>query len=145
MSDTFKNYSPDLIIVTWGSIRMAGFADGTFVTAERDEDGYTKKIGATGDVVRVRSLNKGGSVKLTLQQSAATNDLLSAAYEVDQAFGTFNTADLMIKDLNGTTLAHALHAWIKKLPNVEFGKDLSNREWTFDCAALDILVGGSLV
>ncbi len=143
--DSFHNYSPDLIIVTWGSIVMAGFADGEFVTAERDEDAYTKKVGATGDVVRVRSLNRGGSVKVVLQQSALTNDLLSAAYAIDQGFNSFRTLPLMIKDLNGTTLIHASDAWIKKLPSVMFGKDLSNREWIFDCASIDTFLAGGAI
>jgi hypothetical protein len=143
--DTFANYSPDLIVITWGSIIIAGAADGTFVTAERAEDGYSMKVGATGAVTRVRSLNRSGSVKITLQQSALTNDLLSAAYEADQAFNTFITLPIMIKDLNGNTLIHATNAWIKKLPSVEFGKDLSNREWTFDCANMDTFVAGGSV
>lgn len=145
-SGMFANYSPDLITLTWGGIAFAGYADGTFVTAERDEDAYTKKTGATGAVVRVRSLNHGGSVKVVLQQSSYTNDLLTAAYVTDQSFGSFLTQPLMLKDLNGTTLIHCANAWIKKLPSIEFGKDLSNREWTFDCANIDtFVVGGSIV
>lgn len=144
-SDLFSNYSPDLISIAWGSIRFAGYADGTFVTAERSEDGYSLKVGATGAQTRVRSLNLSGTVKITLQQSSLTNDLLSAAYAADQAFNTFITLPLIIKDLNGTTLIHATNAWIKKLPSVEFGKDLSNREWTFECAAIDTFVAGGSV
>jgi Protein of unknown function (DUF3277) len=145
MADTFLNYSPDLIIVTWGAIIISGYADGEFVTAERDEDAYQKKIGATGDVVRVRSLNRGGSIKIVLQQSARTNDLLSAAYALDQGFNSFQTLPMMIKDLNGTTLIHAANTWIKKLPGVMFGKDLSNREWVFDCANIDTFISGGSV
>lgn len=139
----FSNYSPDLIVITWGPVTLAGFADGTFVAAQRDEDAYTKKIGATGNTVRIRSLNLGGSVKVTLQQGALTNDELMTQYALDQSFNSFRTLPLMIKDLNGSTLLHAANAWIKKLPNVEFGKDLSNREWEFDCAMIDTFVVGS--
>ena len=144
-TDLFSNYSPDLIVITWGSIVFAGMADGTFVTAERSEDAYSLKVGATGAQTRVRSLNLSGSVKVTLQQSSLTNDLLSAAYEEDQAFNTFITLPIMIKDLNGNTLIHATNSWIKKLPTVEYGKDLTNREWTFECAAIDTFVAGGSV
>jgi hypothetical protein len=132
--------------MTLGPVFFAGFVDASFVTVSRDEDAYVKKIGATGDIVRVRNLNRGGSVKCTIQQSSITNDQLMAIYLVDQAFNSYTTYPLFLKDINGTTLIHAANAWIKKLPDVEYSKDLSSREWTIDCAAIDTyIVGGALV
>ena len=113
------------------------------VTAERDEDGYTKKTGTQGDVTRIKNLNRGGAVSISLLQESPTNTLLSALAAFDEADGS-GKGPLMIKDLNGVTLAHAEIAWIKKLPKIEFSDDESGREWMFDCAELTVIVGGTL-
>src|SRR5215470_4583414 len=137
----FHNYDPGQVVATWGSIVFAGFAEGSFIVAERDEDAFTKSVGATGDVVRVRNRNRAGSVRFTLQMSSPTNDELSDQAALDELSGG-GVASLLIKDLNGTTLLHATDAWIKKLPSTEYAKEASKREWALDCAELDMLVGG---
>lgn len=136
-------YDPTSVIVIFGAIRLTGFMDGSFVTAERNADAWTTKAGAQGDVVRTKNLDRTGTVKVSLQQSSAANDLLSAQARIDE-LTNFGTQPVQIQDLNGTTLVHATNAWVKKYPNVEFGKELSAREWVFECETLDFTVGGSL-
>ena len=140
----FHNYDPGRVIVTFRGILIQGFADGTFVNAERTEDAFAKVVGASGDVTRVRSRDRSGEVTLTLQAASPTNDLLSAVAQIDESTG-LGYGPLLIKDLNGNTLLLAEQAWIRKAPAVEFGTDASNREWVFDCAALDMTVGGAVV
>ncbi len=139
-----RNYDPGKIVVTFGGILIRGYAEGTFVTAERAEDGFELSVGAGGDVTRVRNRNRSGSVTLTLQAESPTNDLLSAMATADELSGT-GTGALMIKDLNGTTLARAESAWIRKFANVEYSDTGSTREWAIDCAELELLVGGAIV
>lgn len=146
MAQAFHQYSPDLVVFSWGSIIATGFTKGTFLTCKRDEDAYSKKTGATGDVVRVRNLNRGGSFEIVIDQGSITNDQLSAAYAIDQAFNSFQTQPALLKDLNGTTLVHAEKAWLKKISDIEFSEDVSARKWVFDCAAMNIhIVGGAIV
>lgn len=140
----FKNYDPKLVIVTFRGIQLLGYMDGTFVTAERDEDTFEKTVGATGDVTRVRNRNIAGAVKVTLLAESPTNDLLSAVAEEDRLFGT-GYGPLMIKNLNGTQLVLAEIAWCKRPANVEYADTASGREWEFDCAELLVEGGGALV
>ena len=140
----FKNYDPARVVITWAGILIQGPAAGTFVSAERADDGFKMDIGSAGDVTRVRNRNRSGSVTVTLQAASPTNDLLSSRVALDEAFGT-GYGPLQVKDLNGTTLLLAEFAWVRKLPTVEAADEASNREWIFDCASLDMNGGGAVV
>lgn len=145
MADNFNQYDPLAVLISFNEVTFVGLAEGTFVEAQRDEDAFTKKTGSTGDVARVKNRNRGGSVKITLMQTSPTNAQLSAYHKKGEKLPLISSdvGQLQIKDLLGNTLVHADKAWIKKVSNVSYGKDLSGREWTFDCAALDMDVGDS--
>lgn len=136
-------YDPGRVILIWNGIPISGFADGTFIEAERSEDAFKLTVGADGTGARTRSRNKSGSVSITLLQSAAVNDSLSAQALLDELTGG-GAGSLLIKDLLGTTLVEADSSWIRKLPKVDFGKDLGERQWVFDCEKLSMLAGGAL-
>lgn len=146
---TFKNYDPDGIIVTVNAIPVQGFAPGTFVRVERDEDTFTEQVGAGGDVVRVRNRNRMGKVTITLLQSSPTNDQLSLMHRADEltAPGVVSTGvgQVMVKELNGATVAGGANAWVRKPPQIEFGAEASNREWVIQVADMDMFVGGEIV
>ena len=140
----FKNYDPARVVVTFKGILLVGLMDGTFVSAERTEDAFEMSVGVAGDVTRVRNRNRTGTVTATVMAESPVNDLLSAVAFADEATG-LGYGSLMIKDLNGTTLVAAPQAWIRKLPVTEYADTASGREWTFDCAELQMLVGGAVV
>ncbi len=141
----FKNYDPARVIFYFrGVLINGGYMDGTFISAERAEDGFSMHVGAAGDVTRVRNRNLSGTVTLTLQAAAAANDLLSAIAVEDELFGT-GFGPLQVKDLNGNTLIECPVAWIRKVPTTDFADEESGREWAFDCANLFITAGGALV
>lgn len=139
---SFANYDPSKVFVSFMGKQFVGFADGTFVTAERAEDAFSTAVGASGDVTRVRSRNRMGTVTVTLQAASPTNDDLTSLALTDEEDGT-SYGPLQIKDLNGDTLINAASAWIKKFPSVEFAVESSNREWVFECAELVMDVAGS--
>ncbi len=138
-----KTYDPGKIVVSLAGNLLSGFADGSFVAAERRENAFNLVVGAGGEACRVRSRNKSGTVTLTLMGSAISNAILSALAAADELAGT-GIGPLFIKDLGGTTILSAGNAWIEKIPNVEFGKELANREWVLACEALDMNIGGNI-
>ncbi len=139
---SIPTYDPGAIIIIFLGIKITGFADGTFVEIERDEDAYKKTVGAGGEVARTRSRNLSGKATFTLMGSSFCNDLLSAAAILDESLGS-GVGPILIKDLNGTTLIHGANAWIQKVPKVPFGKELTDREWVIDIDAVEFLVGGN--
>lgn len=136
-----RTYDPKLVLVSFGAVQITGFADGTFVTVERDEDAFTKLVGAGGDVVRSRNRNRSGSVTVTLIHGAPENDLLAAIAIEDELTSTGVRA-LMVKEANGTTLCSGQSAWIRKHATAEYAKEAGSREWVFEVESLDMFVGG---
>jgi hypothetical protein len=134
-------YDPAQVVVTWGPYLLSGFMDGTFINVQRDEDAFFKKIGADGEVSRTRNRNRGGSATFTLKHTSSSNDALSAEAVNDELLGT-GIYPLLVKDLFGTTLRHAPHAWVKKVADAEFAKEESGREWILDCDQILGTVGG---
>jgi len=140
----FKNYSPDQVVFSFNGVNVTGYFDGTFIEVERDEDSFTKHVGALGDVTRTRNLNRSGKVTVTLKSEAPVNDILAALNVADEQFG-LNYGAMMLSDLNGNMLVRATQAWIMKAPKVERAKESGSVQWVFDCADLFVFPGGNIV
>ena len=143
MAGTVRTYSPDKVKIIVGVLALTGFADGTFVSVEQMTDGVTSQAGADGEVARAMSADKRMRVTITLQQTSASNDFLSAAYLADQASGGDIPLPIAITDLRGCSLFFASSAWVVKMPTAEFGKEIGTREWVLETAAADFNVGGN--
>lgn len=137
-----QTFDPKLVVLTFMGVPITGYADDTFINAERDEDAFNKNVGAQGDVARVKTNNKSGSVTIVLQQTSLSNDFLSGIAAVDENLGT-GVGPLMGKDIGGTTVMFSAAAWIRKLPATPMSKELQTREWIIDCGKLELNVGGN--
>lgn len=136
-----RTYDPAYIVCSVLGIPISGYADGTFVKAERSEDAFKTHVGAGGEVARARSRNMTGKVTFTLLATSPVNDLLSAASHLDELTGQ-GVGRVFIKDVNGTTLVLGANSWIVKPAAVEFGKEVTNREWVVECSYLYLHSGG---
>jgi hypothetical protein len=121
---------------------MSGFADGTFVTVERTTDTFSKTTGTDGFTSRAKSNDKSGSIKLTFAQTSPSNDILQGFALADE-ISNAGVVPVLVKDIGGRTVFVSAFGWIKKPPSVEFGKEISNREWDLDLADLQVFVGGN--
>lgn len=136
------NYDPGQHFINFANIRITGFADGTYLTVERMTEAYTSVSGASGEVARIRSRDKRGSIKFSLMATSSDNDRLSAVAAKDELDGT-GVGVLSMTDGNGTTVVTGSNTWIKKYPSLELSKDMPNRDWELECENLEILVGGT--
>jgi hypothetical protein len=136
-------YDPQLVSFTFRGLNITGFATGSAITAERNEDTFALSVGIGGEAGRAKNANRSGTVTIQLQHTALANDLLSAIAVEDERLGT-GVGALMVKDHRGNTLLAAINAWIRKMPAVEFSNEISAREWVFETDALEMWVGGSL-
>lgn len=137
------SYDPGRIVASFGPNILSGYADGSFITATRNSDTFTSSVGADGSVVRVRSRDKSGQIKIVLQAESPLNDILSALAQADEILGT-GVLPFGIKDILGTTLITASQAWIMKIPEIDYSKDAGTREWIFECSELEVFVGSSV-
>lgn len=136
-------YDPKLVITTFKGIIITGYADGTFLTIERNADMFTEVVGAQGETSRAKSNNKSGTAKLHLKQTSPTNKLLSNIALMDETANA-GVGAFSLMDMSGTTIVSAPQAFIKKYAHVEFSKDIVNREWFFYLVDAQILVGGNI-
>ena len=140
----FYQYDPQQMTCSFKGENITGFAEGTFIEIERNEDAYTVYVGATGDVTRTRSRNRTGKATLTLMAQAPSNDSLMDIHMDDEQFGD-GVGPLLIKDLNGLTVARAAEAWVTKVPKVERGKEAGTSQWVLECAVIIIEARGNVV
>ena len=122
-------YSADKVTVVIGPHIVTGYADGTFINIEEMSDGAVSVAGADGEVARAMSTDPRKTVTLTVLQTSSTNEN-----------ATFPVA---IKDLRGNSLFASSTAWIKKLSNIELGKEVGAREWIIETADGVMFVGGN--
>ena len=138
-----KVYNPKEMVMIFGPTgQITGYADGTFVTVDKNEDAFTLQIGTDGEGVRSKSNNQSGTVTFSLLQSSSSNDILSTIHTADLELGT-GVFPLFIKDLNGSSLYEASQAWIRKFPSAEYGREAAAREWVIETDNLIMFAGGS--
>ena len=137
-----KTDAPDKVSVVFGGAILTGYAEDSFVKIEVNSDAFTTHVGADGEVSRTRNTDKSGKVTVTLKQTSDSNDILSGFYTADIAT-LQGYLPIIVKDNVGRTLAAGSSAWISKLPESEFGKEIGDREWVLDVADLQYFVGGN--
>ena len=143
MPQGVKTYDPSKVNISWGGVPISGFAEGTFVNITPAEEAWVKVVGSDGSVTRVRVVNDTARIVLTLKQSSASNDFLSAIWKEDKRLGN-RLEPFMLKDEMGTTKVLAEQAWIVGVSAVEYAKDLTSREWTLDTGKVDMDIGGNI-
>lgn len=73
-----RKYNPKEIIAVVGGIVVEGYAEGTFLEAQRTEDDHTYSGGSDGKGTFNINPNKSGTIKFTLQHNAASVNKLAA-------------------------------------------------------------------
>ena len=122
----------------------SGFSDGDFVEVEYKTKQYSSKVGADGEVTRVRSLDRRATAKITLMQTSLGNNLLSQMLNAGlldpngNDIGTFQ-----VRDRSGTALAHGDKAWVEAFPTFKRGAEAGTVEWTLEIAQLDMQIEGN--
>lgn len=137
-----KTYDPKQVAVIVGGKIMQGFADGTFVKLERNEQAFNLKVGVDGEGTRAKSNNRSGKITITLMQSSDSNDELSGFAAADELSNT-GAVPVLVKDASGRTLASAVTAWVQKYADAEFAKEAMTRPWTLETDELVIFEGGN--
>jgi len=123
-----KTYDPKKVILSIGGVQMQGFAEGTFITLERNSDAFTENSGSTGEETRTKSNNKFSTLTTTFVQTSPSNDVLSALAKLDELEGK-GVVPVILKEIGGTTNAFSGAGYIKKKAAITYGKEISNREW----------------
>jgi hypothetical protein len=138
---TVFSFDPKQVTLVIGGFLIGGFADDDFISIKRDQDGWAKKVGVSGEIGRVQNLDISGSITIRLLQSSESNDALSTLAALDESQGIAATYSLC-RDKNGRSVFASPFVWVKKYPDVQYKKDVAILEWVLDTAQLLIYVGG---
>jgi len=127
------SYDPSEVTITFCGLNLsAGMGEGDFLSIEMASDRYSEKVSVGGEVARAKSNDKRANVKITTMAGGGANALLQTLYEAD-AVGAFGAVDL-----NGSVVASATKAWIKKLPTATRGKETAQCEWSITAADMTL-------
>ena len=137
-----RTYDVSRIYVSVNGIPITGFADGTFIKVTRAGDAYTRVVGADGVVSRAKSNDKSGEIAIILSQTSPSNKVLSSIALLDELSGG-GVVPIGVSDAVSGSKYVAAHAWVRKQPDVEYGKEISNREWVLDCSNITFVTLGA--
>lgn len=137
-----RDYRPGEISVIFDGQILTGFAEGTFINVERDEDAYTYAPSTNGGGTRTKNSNRAGKITLTLQKSSPSNQVLSDAARRDEESND-GVRPVLVRDNSGSDLYKAESAYVVKIASAEEAKELPNREWILQCEVLEINLGGN--
>lgn len=119
------SYDAKDVSVIVNGIYLTGFADGTFVSYEKTEDGYAISVGAQGDTARAKVNNPLGTITVTLQQTSPQVAMLNNLAKS----GKLVEARVIHKGTN-TEKVGGTQCFILKEASGEYGSEISNREFT---------------
>jgi hypothetical protein len=137
-------YVPDEVSLIAVGIPITGFAPGTFISVEQNEDAFSLQVGSSGEACRTRTNNLSSRITFTLLQSSNDNLLLSAVFNSDQLSPAGDgILPTLIKDNSGTTVIGAEKSWIVRMPTVEFANEGGTREWVIETDRINAVVGGN--
>lgn len=149
MSGELRNFDPERITAVW-AIRGGKAVDLTqglidapgAMTETKDSAKWTRKSDRQGNTVRNRSGKRGAALTCTYAAEAPIHGELAAILELDDALGTM-VGDIVVRDLEGTTLVTYVSAFIEDDPAMAYGDTAGDRVYVFGCAERIALFGGS--
>ncbi len=135
-------YDPASVYVTIGGVDITGYADGTFISIVPNAEGFTRIVGADGEVAFAKSNDNTYNITLTLLQTSTSNTVLSGLLTADiEANG--GAFPISITDLQGNSLFFSPVARSQQAPDTEYSKEVGERAWTIITAQATVnLVGG---
>ncbi|KZE66795.1 hypothetical protein AWM68_20240 [Fictibacillus phosphorivorans] len=114
-------YNAKDVTVTVGSRFITGFAEGSMVECEKDEDNFSAKVSAQGEVSVAISNNPLGTITITLEQTSPDVKYLNSLANSKQVI------PIWVK--GPTEKAGGTRAMIKKPAGVTFADETEDREF----------------
>lgn len=142
---SLKVYSANEVSVIFALLPLeSGRGDDEFVSIVKSEDSYSYKAGVDGEGTRSENRNSYHEVTLTMMASSDANAILSAIHTGDlKIAGGLGVAPLLIRDKQGTSVFASAEAWIVKIPDRSYGKEIGTVQWKLGVHQPTNFVGGN--
>lgn len=138
-------YDPSSVSITFAGKPLEGFVSDNFVSITRESPLYTSKRAMDGTVAITQQRYSRWTVKITLQQSSPSNNLLDGVQKImfEKNITAMQFLPLIIKDHSGDTMFFAKDVWLEQVPEQSFGSGMGTREWLFVCNDVTSIIGGN--
>lgn len=135
-------YSADKWVFNFAGLQIkTGKGPDEFLKTEQQEDDFTYTAGIDGEGAFSENKNSYTKISLTLLQTSAGNDLLSAYHIASKLAGGL-PAPLYVEDGGGNSKTISSAAMILKMPDEPVGKEVGVIVWEFGVHQPDRHVGG---
>lgn len=132
MAALLGSYSPNDVSVIVNGTPIEGFADGTFVNVSYNSDAATMVEGADGSpAIAFKRGARGATITFTCLQTSLANNILNAFLQLQKfAASGANTLSVTIRNNQGGELVSMPRGVFQKEPDVGYGAEIGNRDWT---------------
>ncbi|MGN8233235.1 phage structural protein [Priestia flexa] len=122
-----RTYDADRASAIVNGVYITGFAEGSMMKAEPDEDYFSTKVSAKGEVIISESHNKLGTVTITVSQTSPSLPMLMRLANSKKPFPVW----IMYNDGTFKERAGGTQARIVKKPGKEYAAEAGSREFQF--------------
>jgi hypothetical protein len=138
-----KTYSFLNTVVLVNGVPLTGWAEGDdVIKIERLNDGAMHKVGADGHMAVAISADRSGQFTFKLMQTSNSNKYLNSLLLLQEAGpDTFVPVNVLFQDTYRQDTGGGTVGYIKKMPDVERGVNVSEQEWMVVVERLDMLLG----
>lgn len=137
-----REYNPREVTYIFAGSIIGGYADGTFINVERNDDSATFQRSGQGSGTRVLTSDRSGRVTATLQQTSPSNAVFQAQLTAMELSGA-GIASGVVKDAGGNDLHEFETGWVVRTPPAPYGNELNNREWIVETDVLIMALLGN--
>jgi hypothetical protein len=150
MSQGLATYSPNQLAViitqdsTGVSHRLSGFSEDNIVSIERNMETFSMYVGSDNTSTRIANVNTSATMTVSLQQTSASNDVLSQLYENDrQTLDSSGLFNITVTDLSGRSVYFSDQAYVASPPSSSFANSMQTREWVIHMPNSTLFLGGN--
>lgn len=122
-----KSYDPQKVNLVVDGIAITGFAKGSMITVERNEDSALPYIGNQGDGAYAENADKSGKIKIVLMQTSPSVELLDRKSDEKGESAMFSTS--IIDSNSGATNATGSDCRVLKPASKGYDKEVKEREF----------------
>ena len=123
-------YSPQEVDVIIGSYKIEGFSDSSMVSIAPTTPAFSMKVGIDGEHARTRAYDLSATMTLTLLGTSLSNQVLTDLHKADRnAPNGSGVFDVRVVDKAGNDVCEASKAYVMNWPEIEFGSEVTDREW----------------
>lgn len=121
---TTTSYDANDVTVTADGTFITGFAEGSMVEGEKDEDNFAASVGSQGDVIVSEVNNPLGTITITLQQTSPSVSFLNRLANNKKEFPIWVIYNGSPKEKFGGSRAR-----VKKPATSSFSNEAEDREF----------------